>query len=461
MGEGLSWLGEPLGTFYALAGLVTTGQFTASMLLALWRLPHRSRFGAKLVVVLSFAALATLAGTWWGRVSQPQAMGDLYYQTMLLVLAAAMTVAVVAGRWLFDASFWTTTTCVCIGATLTSLLGSVGELWRQAAAWAGMAAATPWPALLGTIAAYAAFYLLFVRRVRRGRMLDAGGPAVAALSVAITFVVFAFDMTSMRLPDLRAPVSLVIVLRCVHVAVCVFMLAMGYELLYNRWLRQDVAAMRRMGEDERRQFDLVRSQTRLLQRDLDGLRVRVLQSVAAGHVDREAMAELSREAAVFDAAVRTGNEALDTILTEKGLACQGEGIQLGCVADGAALSFVEPADLYWLFGSLLDNAMEAARQTTEQDKRAIDLTVRRQGDMALVHVENYFGGQVRIVNGRPVGGGSHSYGLGSRAVSQIAASYGGSATFSLADDTFRVDVLLPLPQGGTQASARPKEARGK
>ncbi len=68
-------------------------------------------------------------------------------------------------------------------------------------------------------------------------------------------------------------------------------------------------------------------------------------------VDPAALADVAREVDVYDAAVHTGNEALDTILTEKSLVCQREGITLTCVADGSALDFMAPADIYALFGN--------------------------------------------------------------------------------------------------------------
>ena len=37
--------------------------------------------------------------------------------------------------------------------------------------------------------------------------------------------------------------------------------------------------------------------------------------------------------------VRTGNEYLDTVLTEKKLTCQSNQISMSCIADGSQLAF--------------------------------------------------------------------------------------------------------------------------
>ena len=71
---------------------------------------------------------------------------------------------------------------------------------------------------------------------------------------------------------------------------------------------------------------------------------------------------------IYSAIVRTGNEILDTILTEKSLICENSGIHISCVADGSLLAFMNPVDLYTLFGNALDNAIEAVRKLESKEK---------------------------------------------------------------------------------------------
>ena len=172
---------------------------------------------------------------------------------------------------------------------------------------------------------------------------------------------------------------------------------------------------------------------------------------ALGFVGTEALVELERQLDVYDAAVKTGNVALDTVLTEKGLACEREGISLGCVADGDVLSFMAPADIYSLFGDAVDNAIEAVEKLDEPEKRVIDLTVRSTGGMVSAHVENYFRGDVRLSNGLPLRQASQdARGYGARHMRAVAERYGGSITTSTDGDLFRLDVLIPLPEKEVQ-----------
>ena len=53
---------------------------------------------------------------------------------------------------------------------------------------------------------------------------------------------------------------------------------------------------------------------------------------------------MEQEIRSYEAQNKTGNEVLDTILTSKSLYCQQHGITLTCVADGAALDFMDTMD---------------------------------------------------------------------------------------------------------------------
>ena len=78
---------------------------------------------------------------------------------------------------------------------------------------------------------------------------------------------------------------------------------------------------------------------------------------------------------IYDSMLKTGNEALDVIFAEKSLLCRKNDIKLNCIIDGAKLSFMETADIYVLFGNLMDNAMEAVEKLSDVDKRIVSVNV--------------------------------------------------------------------------------------
>ena len=80
---------------------------------------------------------------------------------------------------------------------------------------------------------------------------------------------------------------------------------------------------------------------------------------------------MEQEIRSYEAQNKTGNEVLDTILTSKSLYCQQHGITLTCVADGAALDFMDTMDLCSLFGNALDNAIESVEKLPDSEQRLI------------------------------------------------------------------------------------------
>ncbi|MBQ9007450.1 MAG: hypothetical protein IJ092_13945 [Atopobiaceae bacterium] len=172
-----------------------------------------------------------------------------------------------------------------------------------------------------------------------------------------------------------------------HGSVCVFFLSVSYELLFSWRLRSEVATLRALTEERERQYALSRETFAAVNARVHDMRHQVLRSLEAGSeapLGRSLMAEVAREMDVYDLVVRTGCEALDTAVTERALLCQREGIELMCMADGSALSGFPPADVYGLVGGMLDVAIGCAR---EAGSKGVDLTVRRRGQMAVVHVE--------------------------------------------------------------------------
>ncbi|MBQ1449356.1 MAG: sensor histidine kinase, partial [Eggerthellaceae bacterium] len=153
---------------------------------------------------------------------------------------------------------------------------------------------------------------------------------------------------------------------------------------------------------------------------------------------KEVLREVVREINVYDAAVKTGNASLDVVLTEKGLLCKRDGITLSSVADGTALSFMTAADIYTLVGNALDNAIDAVRSIDDEGRRSISLNLRSQLGMASLSVENYYAGEIRLVDGVP-----KNEGYGMEKILAVVERYGGTIVYTAEDGVFHLDALFP------------------
>ena len=195
--------------------------------------------------------------------------------------------------------------------------------------------------------------------------------------------------------------------------------------------------MTQMREMERQQYELSRETIGAINARCHKIRHQIFRlahdSGLTDAIGPDALASIAREVSIYDSAIRTGNDALDTILSEKSLICTNAGITLSCIADGPSLRFMSPTDIYAIFGSALDGAISSVRALDDTDRRAISLVVRRVGDMVTLHLEFYADEGARPTDG-----------MGDKTMRSIVASYGGSLQTSLGDDAHQLDIALPV-----------------
>lgn len=205
--------------------------------------------------------------------------------------------------------------------------------------------------------------------------------------VMVVLVVIVIDAIAKQLFFEGVPFALIAWLRLAHGLTCSFVLYAGYEMLFSRRMEQDLAVLSAQAAERERQYELSRETLAAVNARVHDIRHQVLRSLEAGTdatLDRRLLAQVAREVDVYDLMVRSGNDALDTVLTERALIAHREGIELSCIADGSALSSLQPAQTYSLVGALLDAALSGARRSGADE---VVFDARRRGDMALVHLE--------------------------------------------------------------------------
>lgn len=175
--------------------------------------------------------------------------------------------------------------------------------------------------------------------------------------------------------------------------------------------------------------------------------IQLLRSEFSSEEKLHCLDEMEQEIQSYEAQNKTGNKALDTMLTARTLRCQGLGISLTCVADGQELNFIKPTDLSILFGNALDNAIESVEKIASLDKRLIHVSVTRQKSFVRIRVENCYEGEIRFVGGLPSTKKDVRYhGYGMKSIRSIVEKYGGSMTVKAQDGWFELRILLPVPR---------------
>ena len=299
-------------------------------------------------------------------------------------------------------------------------------------------------------ATYLVGWWLFVRRTTIQGLLEVENRMMLLMFAIVVLVVIGLDLVIKALAIAGIPFRYLILLRLIHPLVCIFVLFTEYELLVVKHAEEECLETERLLAERERQYRLSRENIEAINIKCHDIRHQIHRLANDGAVvSGEVLDDIAREVNVYDSMVETGNDALDTILTEKGLTCSSEGIVLTVMADGSALDFMAPADIYALFGNALDNAIEAVRSIRDPERRAISISVRRQRHMVAVSVENCCDGEVRLApDGLPATtkGDTANHGFGMRSMRSIAGRYGGSLHAGLQNDVFYLNVLLADPR---------------
>ena len=436
---------EFFDTWWSLEPII---QLLVPILLFAYRLPrrpHAALRGAGVLLALLFIAVAPLA---------TGLVRGLDVLQTFIVFSALLAFFVGAILLVYRVSLWTALFCATAGYTLQNIASGLTILTQMLITGHASAALSEPLASIVAVGVPALVYLLgyifFARSVALNGLLNVENRLMLSMFAIVVIVVIGFDLIIKGLTFKGMPFNYLLLLRCVHPLVCVFVLFAEYELLYAKHAEDERVETERLLAERERQYRLSRENIEAINIKCHDIRHQIRHLADGGAaVDRSVLSDIAREINVYDSVVETGNEALDTILTEKSLACSGEGIVLTVMADGSALDFMTPADVYALFGNALDNAIEAVRGVDDEERRTITLSVRRLKRMVAVSVENYYSGVTRFSDdGLPITSkrDRSNHGFGVRSMRAIAERYGGSLHAGVQEGVFYLNVLLAMPE---------------
>jgi hypothetical protein len=159
----------------------------------------------------------------------------------------------------------------------------------------------------------------------------------------------------------------------------------------------------------------------------------------------EALKEVYESVNVYDSSFNTGNEVLDTILTQKKLLADKERISITSIIDGKALDCLDKLDLYVLFGNALDNAIEASEKLKNKEERLISINIKEVKGFLSIQIENTFNGELHMQGeGLTTSKKNSAYhGYGFQSIKDIATKYHGVAEYHVDKNVFILQILIP------------------
>ena len=229
---------------------------------------------------------------------------------------------------------------------------------------------------------------------------------------------------------------------------CATMLYFQYTLFSKSAMKKELDTLNQLWHRQAEQYRLSKETIAIINRKCHDMKhqIAAIRAMAGAENPEKYLREAEESVRIYDAIFQTGNEVLDTVLTEKSLYCGANGIRLGCVADGEQLAFMDPVDLYAVLGNALDNAIEGVQGLAAPEKRMIDVLICRERQFLVLQVVNPMEGELAFHDGLPVttkpGDGYHGFGL--KSIRHTVGQYGGFTTVNAAGGYFTLKVLIPL-----------------
>ncbi|MBR1814866.1 MAG: sensor histidine kinase [Lachnospiraceae bacterium] len=226
---------------------------------------------------------------------------------------------------------------------------------------------------------------------------------------------------------------------------CITSLVLQFNMLRNEQLRDEILLFSYLLGEKEKQYLASKESVDIINQKCHDLKHMVKSWRHGRGIDDQELKDIEKAISIYDSVVKTGNETLDVILTEKSLICSHYGIRLTCLAEAERLNFIRDTDLYILFGNILDNAIEAVRKIEIPEKRVIALNIKRVNEMLVVNVRNYYEGKIIMEGGLPVTGkeDTNFHGFGMKSIRRIVEQYDGSLSLDTDNGLFKVNILFP------------------
>lgn len=291
---------------------------------------------------------------------------------------------------------------------------------------------------------YVILYFTMIRKADyRGTMLNNRIQiVVSCIAVLVTIFLNSFaHRAAIGFPSLQ---SYIMVFSCLT-ALLSFYVEFGW--LAARKAEIEKSTVLQMAEDDSKQFQIEKDIIDLINVKCHDLKHQI--SALNGVIPPDEVKALQETVNIYDSIFKTGNHALDIVLTNRSLLCEKKGITLTCSIDGQPLQFLSDAEIFSLFSNLLDNAIEAVEQIEIPSKRLISLTGQSTCGTFVIQEENYLLTAPQFENNLPLTTKQDKryHGFGTKSISMICEKHQGHCTMNVMQDIFEVQIVFPMVDG--------------
>lgn len=207
----------------------------------------------------------------------------------------------------------------------------------------------------------------------------------------------------------------------------------------------DSQIMDQLFHKEQKHYENLMANQEIMNKRIHDLKYQI-RALENNNTSNECITYIKENIKSYESIPKTFNDALDNTINDKVLLCQTKNINFEFHVNGKALSFMNPVDIYILFGNALDNAIEATEKIEKIEERIITMISYQQESILKFHIENPISVPVNISKNSITTSKKDSFfhGYGTKSMKEIVSKYDGSIVFSTKDNKFLVDLIFSI-----------------
>ena len=240
--------------------------------------------------------------------------------------------------------------------------------------------------------------------------------------------------------------STLLLLNAFNILCCFLIYYIQVSLVRENKMDTELAFTKEAIRQAKIQYENQKDNIELINIKCHDLKHQIGKYARQGGLDEKTVEDIKDAINIYDSTVKTDNEVLNIVLTEKSLLCNKNKINLSCMVDSSGLSNFSDGDLYALFGNVLDNAIEAVSKIQDTERRCIGLHVQSFDGFVSIMTDNYYDGEIKFKDGLPLTlkENKSDHGFGLKSIRLIAEKYNGEMHISADEGIFRLTLLFPI-----------------
>jgi len=289
-------------------------------------------------------------------------------------------------------------------------------------------------------------YTIVYLMVARSQVPDRGSIRLNVLSVIVVLMCIGVNRLVADAKDLS---NEVIVASSIYAILCCSF-ALSIQFYLHKWQQEKAESMVIKGllsasEKQYEQWKEMVEFNNIQMHDLKHLLNHIEHLAGKEKTDIPDLSPIRESIEGFAPIVRTGNDVIDVLLRNMGALCRQQGVRLNCVSFTDKLDKFDSMSLYFLFGNAIDNARTGAASVSDKEKRLVDVSLKQFGDSVIIHIWNYFEGDITFEDKLPVSKDlENGHGFGIKSIKVIVDKFGGAFKTQVEGDVFHLNIILPL-----------------